>query len=43
MRDTWWYIWNFLLGAGGGTIFIVGSIKLFVFFCEKFSEKQSDT
>jgi hypothetical protein len=37
MRDAWWYIWNFLLGTGIGTIVVVCGMKIFVFFCEKFS------
>lgn len=33
MHDTWWYIWNFLLGAVIALIFIFGSLKVFMFLC----------
>jgi hypothetical protein len=37
MHDTWWYIWNFLAGILGGVVVLV-LLKVFVFFCKKFSD-----
>lgn len=37
MRDTWWYVWNFLSGAGGGLL-ILGGMKMCIFFLEKISK-----
>jgi len=42
MRDAWWYVWNFLFGAGGALL-IVGGMKVFIFFLEKISKSFPET